>query len=176
MKKVIIIAVIAIVVSLPVIIGSFLPKDRLVTEKAAVDKMYFFILADITNHWEEPSWRHNLDTMIQQPQIDGMDVWREYYTNGDSVTLMTQVTSETDYVRIIVDPDGRQRMRSILLVDVQGKTAIRMSEEITVKSPIRRFLNLFDDKSSEHIRLYLQDLVEKNKANPEEQQDSDGNW
>ncbi len=172
--KSIIIGILAILIASPLLVGLFLPKERIVTEKAFIDKMYFFILADITNHWEETSWRHNLDTMIQVDQVDGMDAWKEYYTNGDSVLLMTQVTAATDYIRIIVDNDGKERMRSIMLVDVQGKTAIRMSEEIFETNPLKRFLALFNDNASENIRIYLTDLVEKNK--PQEEDETDGGW
>jgi len=173
-KKVILIAVLVVIIGAPVIIGSFLPKEKIVTEKTFIDKMYFFILADITNHWEEPMWRHELDTMLHVPEIDGMDVWKEYYKNGDSVLLMTQVTGQTDYIRIIVDNDGRYRMRSIMLVDVQGKTAIRMSEEIYTGNPIKRFISLFNDTSSDHLKAYLADLKEKNK--PKEIENKEGNW
>lgn len=168
-KKIILLLLLALIVLSPLLIGLFLPKEKTITKKAFIDKMYFFILSDITNHWEEPSWRHNIDTMIQQPQIDGMDVWKEYYTNGDSVLLMTQVTTGTDYIRIIVDDDGTQHSRSIVLVDVKGKTAIRMIEEVVTKNPIDRFINLFDDKASKRIEQYLFDLTEKNKPKKEQE-------
>lgn len=173
-KKIILVAILVIIIGVPMIIGSFLPKEKIVTEKTFIDKMYFFILADITNHWEEPSWRTELDTMIQAPEIDGMDVWKEFYTNGDSIQLMTQVTGNTDYIRIIVDKDGRHRMRSIMLVDVSGKTAIRMSEEIFTGGPYKRFFSLFNDTSSDHLKTYLADLKEKNK--PKDTEDNQGNW
>ncbi len=166
--------ILVMLIASPLLVGLFLPKEKIVTEKAFIDKMYFFILADITNHWEEPAWRNNLDTMVQVDQIDGMDAWKEYYTNGDSVLLMTQVTAATDYIRIIVDNDGKERMRSIMLVDVQGKTAIRMSEEIIENNPIKRFIGLFNDNTQEDLQLYLTNLVEKNK--PQEQEDSDDTW
>ena len=70
--------------------------------------------------------------------------------------------------------DGKERTRSITLVDYQGKTAIRMSEEVIENSPIKRFIGLFKNDYSENLRLYLTDLVEKNK--PQEQDDSEGNW
>lgn len=169
-KKISIFFLSLLVILLPLLIGFFLPKEKIIVKKAFIDKMYFFILSDITNHWEEANWRSNLDTMIQQPQVDGMDAWKEYYTNGDSVLLLTQVTSGTDYVRIIVDNDGTERARSITLVDVNGKTAVRMSEEELVKNPLKRFLNLFDDKIAKRMDKYLFDLTEKNKPQKEEQE------
>lgn len=162
-----------LVIFTPFLIGFFLPKEKVIVKKAFIDKMYFFILSDITNHWEEAGWRTNLDTMIQQPQVDGMDAWKEYYTNGDSVFLLTQVSSGTDYVRIILDNDGTERARSITLVDVNGKTAVRMSEEVLTRNPLQRFFNLFDDKVSKRMDKYLLDLVEKNK--PQEEDKSEVN-
>ena len=161
-----IVAVLALLILIPVIVGLFLPKERLVTGKEVIDKMYFFILGDITNHWEEPQWRHNLDTMIQKPGIDGQDAWMEYYTNGDSLLLVTQKTGEKDYIRIIIDSDKRERNRNITLIDFQGKTAIRMSEEEYEPNPIKRFINLLHDKKADLINQYLRDLKEKNKPDP----------
>ncbi|HAM99013.1 MAG TPA: hypothetical protein DCQ26_10430 [Marinilabiliales bacterium] len=162
--------ILASVLVTPLIIGLFQPKERLVTEMDLIDKMYFFILADITNHWEESVWRHDLDTMIQKDVVDGQDAWMEYYTNGDSVLLITQKTTETDYIRIIHKPDGRQLMRVITLADYKGKTAIRMSEEVYVANPVKRFINLFADPTKKRIRNYLNDLKEKNKPDPNAEQ------
>ncbi|MCK9206005.1 MAG: hypothetical protein M0P66_02745 [Salinivirgaceae bacterium] len=162
--------ILASVLVTPLIIGLFQPKERLVTEMDLIDKMYFFILADITNHWEESVWRHDLDTMIQKDVVDGQDAWMEYYTNGDSVLLITQKTTETDYIRIIHKPDGRQLMRVITLADYKGKTAIRMSEEVYVANPVKRFINLFADPTKKRIRTYLNDLKEKNKPDPNAEQ------
>ncbi len=173
-KKIILIVVAIAIVLSPLIIGLFLPKERLITKKAFIDKMYFFILSDITNHFEEPSWRTNLDTMLQKPQVDGMDAWMEYYHNGDSILLLTQVTSGTDYIRLVTDNNGEQHARSIVLVDVKGKTAIRMSEEVIENNPIKRFLNLFNDKTAERLDLYLKDLTEKHKPKEGEEENNAG--
>ena len=63
MKSAIKIIIVLIIIALtPLIIGIFQPVDRLIIEKGVVDKMYFFVLGDITNHWEEPQWRQNIDT------------------------------------------------------------------------------------------------------------------
>ncbi len=160
----------ATVLVAPLITGLFQPKERLVTEMDLIDKMYFFILADITNHWEEPAWRHDLDTMIQKDVVDGQDAWMEFYTNGDSVLLITQKTTETDYIRIIHKPDGHQLMRIITIADYQGKTAIRMSEEVYEANPFKRFIYLFADPTRKRIQNYLYDLKEKNKADPNAEQ------
>ena len=79
----------AIIALLPVIIGLCMPRERQLTRGMIIDQMYFMVLGNITNHWEEPSWRHNLDTMIQRESVDGQDCWVEYYTNGDSIVLLT---------------------------------------------------------------------------------------
>jgi hypothetical protein len=162
--KIIIIAL--ILGAIPFAIGLTQPKERLITEMAVIDKMYYFIIADITNHWEEPAWRHDLDTMIQQQVVDGQDAWMEYYTNGDSVLLITQKIAETDYIRIIHRPDGKQLMRIITVADFKGKTAIRMSEEDFVTNPYKRFMYLVNDPIRKRIQNYLTDLTEKNKPDP----------
>ncbi len=158
-----ILIIIAILVSLPFIIGAFLPKERLVVRMTMIDVMYFQILSDISNHWEEPSWRPNIDTLIQKESVDGQDCWMEYYTNGDSVKLITQRLGENDYVRLIVKPDGTELNRSITLADVNGKTAIRFSEETYEPNPLKRFIRLFNDHDAKRIEAYLNDLKEKNE-------------
>lgn len=163
-----------LIIASPLIIGLFLPKDRVVDEKILIDKMYFFILSDVTNHWEESAWRTNIDTMIQKEQMDGLDAWMEYYQEGDSVLLLTQLTAENDYIRIIVDPNGHQRTRSITLVDVMGKTAIRMLEEVHTPNPLERFIQLFVDAPRNRVQTYLYDLAEKNKVDPNAEEESMG--
>lgn len=169
-----VLAIVVILIGIPLVVGLFLPKERLVTETTIIDKMYFFILADITNHFEEAAWRTNVDTLIQQPEIDGQEAWKEFYTNGDSVLFTIQKTAETDYIRIIMDPDGRQRMRTITLADVRGKTAIRFSEEVLVANPFKRVYYLFNDKPTQRVKQYLVDLKEKHKTDPNAEEDNSG--
>jgi hypothetical protein len=162
---------IIILLATPVVIGFFQPVERMVTATSMIDKLYFFIMADVTNHWEEPAWRHDLDTVIQQRVVDGQDAWMEYYTNGDSIMLITQKITETDYIRIIFKENTPQLMRVITLADYKGKTAIRISEETYEKNPITRFINLFNDPVEKRIKNYLNDLKEKNKP---DENNSDG--
>lgn len=163
-----------IVLITPVIIGLFQPKERLLIEKAVIDKMYFYILSDITNHWDEPQWRHNIDTILQHEVVDGQDAWLEYYTNGDSVLLITQKTTETDYIRLILTPKGKHLNRVITIADFDGKTAIRVSEEAYEANPIKRFLILINDPIKNQIQQYLADLQEKNKPDPNADNNSAG--
>ena len=149
---------IAILALLPVIIGAFMPRDRQVMRGIVIDQMYFMVLANITNHWEEPTWRNNLDTMIQRESIDGQDCWVEYYTNGDSIKLVTQTSGEFDYVRRAILPDGRELLRNITLADIEGRTAVRMIEEDSEGNPLKRFTRIFHDPVAERMEQYLSDL------------------
>ena len=157
----IVLSTIAILALLPVIIGFFMPRDRQVMKGIVVDQMYFMVLGNITNHWEEPSWRSNLDTMIQREAIDGQDCWVEYYTNGDSIKMLTQTSGEFDYVRRMIRPDGRELLRNITLADVEGKTAVRMIEEDSEGDPLKRFMRIFHDPVAERMEQYLSDLKER---------------
>lgn len=175
MKALVKIVIILIIIALiPMGIGFFQSKERLIIGKGVVDKMYFYILSDITNHWEEPQWRHNIDTMIQQHVVDGQDAWMEYYTNGDSILLITQKTTETDYIRLIIDPEGRDFNRVITIVDFDGKTAVRISQESYEENPFKRFMILFNDPIEEKLQLYIADLIEKNKPDPNAKEDDLG--
>jgi hypothetical protein len=165
------------VILIPLFIGLFQPKDRVIVETEVIDKMYFFILSDITNHWEEPKWRQNIDTIIQQEAIDGQDAWMEHYTNGDSILLITQKTTENDYIRLILDNDGNYYNRIITIKDFDGKTAIRITEEARERNPFKRFMLLFNDPARDRIKLYLSDLKEKNKPDPNaESDDNNVGW
>ncbi|MDA3891203.1 MAG: hypothetical protein PF517_06010 [Salinivirgaceae bacterium] len=165
------IAALIIIVLIPMLIGFLQPKERLVIEKAVVDKMYFFILGDITNHWEESQWRNNIDTIVQYRVIDGQDAWMEYYNNGDSVLLITQKTTETDYIRLILNPSGEQLNRVITIADYNGKTAIRFTEEALENNPFKRFMLLIKDPIRDRIVAYLDDLKGKYKADSNEEED-----
>lgn len=170
----IVLSAVAIVALLPVLIGLCLPKERQVMKGKVVDQMYFMVLANITNHWEEPSWRHNLDTMIQREAIDGQDCWVEYYTNGDSIKMLTQTQSEFDYVRRIIMPDGRELLRNITLADIDGKTGVRMIEEVSEGDPLKRFAALFSDPVAKRLEQYLTDLQEKAIQQNEEMGSDEG--
>ncbi len=175
MKTVTKISIILIVIILtPVVIGFFQPKERLIIEKGVVDKMYFFILSDITNHWEEPKWRQNIDTIVQQEVVDGQDAWMEHYTNGDSVLLITQKTTENDYIRLILSKNGHDLNRVVTIKDFDGRTAIRITEEAFEYNPIKRFMLLFNDPIRERLQLYLYDLKEKNKPDPNAENNENG--
>jgi hypothetical protein len=150
--------------------GLFLPKERMATSKTIVDKIYFFVMSDISNHYNEASWRSDLDTVIQKEDMDGLQVWMEKYTNGDSALIKTLKTTEADLVREVIEPFGKDRLRVIQLKDFGGtKTAIKMSEEIVIGNPITRILYLFDDKSEIFVNQYLKDLRTKYKNEPEDE-------
>ena len=157
----VVLCAVAVIALLPVIIGLCLPRERQVMKGKMIDQMYFMVLGNISNHWEEPSWRSNLDTMIQREAIDGQDCWVEYYTNGDSIVLLTQTMGEFDYVRRMIQPDGRELLRNITLADVEGKTAVRMIEEVSESDPLKRFAALFSDPVAKRMEQYLSDLKEK---------------
>jgi hypothetical protein len=163
-----ILIVVAILVLIPFIIGFFLPKERLVVRMAMIDQPYYIILGDITNHWEEPAWHHDVDTLVQKESIDGQDCWMEDYTNGDSVMLITQKLGDKDYIRLIINPDGHEFNRNITLAEVNEKTAMRISEEVYEPNPVNRFINLFHDTKAIRIEHYLSDLKEKNKPAADE--------
>jgi hypothetical protein len=73
-----------------------------------------------------------------------------------------------------MEPDGKQRMRTITLADVQGKTAIRYSEEVIVNNPLKRVYYLINNKPTLRVRQYLTDLKEKHKPDPNAEEDNSG--
>lgn len=169
-----ILVAVAILAIIPVAVGLFLPKERQVMRGMVIDQMYFMVLGNISNHWDEPSWRHNLDTMIQKESIDGQDCWMEYYTNGDSIMLLTQTLGEFDYVRRMIQANGNELTRSITLADYNGATVVRIVEEVYEPDPLKRFTALFSDPVKKRVEQYLSDLKEKAIKQNEEMGDDDG--
>ncbi len=159
---------------LPLIIGFTLPKSRLITEKTLIDNMYFMVLADVTNHWEEPLWNTAVDTLIQTDAVDGLDAWKEFYAAGDSALFLVQRTSDKDYIRLYIDKDGTERNYVITLVEAEEKTAVRISKEVSVKNPYQRFFYLFSDKEREKVKQYLKDLKARSVATAQESDSGDG--
>ena len=98
----------------------------------------------------------------------------EFYNNGDSVLLITQKTTETDYIRLILTPKGQDLNRVITIADYEGKTAIRISEEAFDANPLKRFMVLIKDPVRERLQLYLADLKEKNKPDPNADSNNSG--
>lgn len=163
----------AIIALLPVIIGLCMPRERQLTRGMIIDQMYFMVLGNITNHWEEPSWRHNLDTMIQRESVDGQDCWVEYYTNGDSIVLLTQTMGEFDYVRRAIRSDGRELLRNITLADANGQTAVRIYVEDYEPDPLKRFGRILHDPVVSRMEQYLSELKEVTLKQKEEMGSSD---
>ena len=152
----------AILLFIILAIGFSLPAERMVSKKAIYNKIYFFILADVSNHFNEASWRTDIDTVIQQEDIDGLRVWLEKYTNGDSLLLKTLKITEADLIRETIEKRGKNRLRIIQLKDVDGRrTAIKMTEEIIIRNPFKRLLYLVNDKSGDFCEQYLRDLKTK---------------
>ncbi|NOZ46828.1 MAG: hypothetical protein GXO79_08590 [Chlorobi bacterium] len=152
---------IVVIFIIVLIIGLSLPKDRTASKAIIIDKMYFYIVADISGYFEEPSWRSDLDTTIQQDDMDGLEVWLEKYKNGDSLLLKTIKLTEFDLVRETIEPGKPERLRVVQLKDLNGKTAIKMSEEVYVNNPFVRFWYLFDDHTNDFVNGYLNDLKAK---------------
>lgn len=159
---------VVVLLALILIIGFSLPGEKMVSRTMVFDKMYFFVMADISSHYNEASWRSDLDTVIQQEDIDGLQVWMEKYTDGDSALIKTLKTTEFDLVREVVAPDGKDRLRIIQIKDIDGKTAIKMSEEVYIRNPLIRVWYLFDDQSDKFVSTYLSDLKTKYENEPED--------
>ncbi len=176
MLKKILYTILLLVLLSPLVVGLILPKERVVSDSVLINKMYFFVLSDVANHYEESAWRSNIDTLMPRGQIDGQEAWVEYYTNGDSVVWKVQRLSETDYVRVIIKPDGHECMRGITIADVQGRTAVRYSEEVYETNPLKRFATLFKDKDQERAHQYLFDLAEKHKPDPNAPEEDNMGW
>ncbi|MCQ2374744.1 MAG: hypothetical protein MJ069_02440 [Salinivirgaceae bacterium] len=171
----------AILVCIPFIVGFCLPKDRVVDARIMIDQMYFEVLSNVSNHWEEPIWRTEVDSMVELEQIDARDVWMEYYTNGDSVKLQTQSLGEFDYIRMIICPDGTELNRNITLVnleDAEGnmRTVVRYVEEVHVTDPLKRFVNLFNDKYEKRAHRYLFDLKNRGIQQKQEMEEMNSGW
>ena len=165
-----------IIVILLVIIyltGFFLPKNVLIKRQTIIKKPFFIVWYDVTNHFEESNWRADLDTTIQLDDIDGNTVWKEIYTNGDSIILETTTNIANVLVaRTYVNNPNFKGTRIINIKKLKNGTFVRIIIEGKITHPIDRFLNLFKtDKKAKRLELYLHNLKEKYK-NEESEDDS----
>lgn len=152
------------------LVGFFLPKNVLIKRETLIKKPFFIVWSDINNHFEETSWRSDLDTTIQLKDIDGNPVWKEIYTNGDSVILETTTfVNNVLIARTYVNSPHFEGTRIVNIKKSKKGTFVRVVLEGKVAHAIDRFINLFKkNKDSERLELYLYNLKKKYKNEKKE--------
>jgi hypothetical protein len=158
---------------LVLLVSMFLPKEKTTINQITIDKPFFFVWAAITNHYEEPAWRTDLDTVIQMEERDTGPVWKEYFENGDSISwqITTEVSNKLLVRHIIDNPTFEGTMWAINVMNSEGGTIVRIVEDQIVKKPLCRYQFLSTPHDYD-VKLYLTNL--QAKFNQPEEENSYG--
>lgn len=171
MKAIIKISAVLVFIAVLIMITSFfLPEEKTSVNQITIDKPFFFVWAAITNRFEEPNWRTNLDTVIRLDNIDTDPVWREFYNEGDSITwqITTEVSNKLLVRQVIQNDTYEGTMWAINLMNSEKGTVVRIVEEQHVNKPLLRFKYIGTPPDYD-VKVYLTDLMNKFSAAEEEQ-------
>ena len=151
----------------------FIPKEKTTEISITVQQPFFLVWAAITDHYEEPKWRNNIDTIIQLDNIERDPVWREFYTNGDSITwrIITEVSNKLLVQQIIDHPIYENTFWAININTKPEGTTIQIVKEQHINNSIQRLIHYFDPIDYD-LKLYLSQLY--TKLNTPQEEDSFG--
>ncbi|MBE9469031.1 MAG: hypothetical protein IMY72_12030 [Bacteroidetes bacterium] len=152
------------------LVGIFLPKNILIKRQILIEKPFFIVWSDLTNPYEEPNWRQDIDTIIQLEDIDGNAVWKETYNNGDSIILETTTNIPNVLIaRSYVNDNNFEGTRIVNIKKTEKGTFVRIVLEGKVTNAIYRLKNLISNKENKRLGRYLHNLKNKYKNEvPEE--------
>lgn len=153
------------------LVGIFLPKEILIKRQTFIEKPFFIVWSDLTNPYEETNWRKDIDTIIQLDDIDGNTVWKEIYKNGDSLILETTTNIPNVLIARSYVNNNFEGTRIVNIKKSKKGTFVRIVIEGKVPRAIDRLKNIFNNKESERIGIYLHSLRDKYKN---ETQEDDG--
>src|SRR5574341_441329 len=164
MKRVLIIAlvVISFILAVPVV-GLFLPRGHVVARTIALHQTPDAIWRVITDFESAASWRPDVARIQQLPAQQGFPIWREYYRNGDALTLATvEAVSPARLVREIVDLDLPFSGRWVYqIAPVETGSRVTITEHGDVSNPVFRVVSRFFMDQTATVDQYLLDLGKK---------------
>jgi len=163
-------AFILFLLTVVILVSFFLPKEKTTVNQITIDKPFFLVWAAITNHYEEPMWRTDLDTVIQLEERDTDPVWREFFNSGDSITwqITTEVSNKLLVRQIVDDLKYEGTMWAVNIMSGKDGTILRIVEEQHVNKPLCRYKYITTPHDLD-VKLYLTNLI--NKFSQEEQED-----
>jgi hypothetical protein len=145
------------------IVGAMLPQEHVASRNVRFNQPPEIVWQSISNFAATPSWRSDLASVQQLPDIDGHPVWRETYEDGSALTLETlESEPRRRLVRRIVDTDLQFGGHwSFEIVPSNGGSILTITEHGEIYNPIFRFFSRFIIGHRATIDEYLKALGNK---------------
>lgn len=153
-----VLALLALVIILPLLIGMLLPKLRQATRveliKAPIDNVWE-TLSELTRQTE---WRSDLKSVQMKDDDDGMR-WIEQPKRGWKRILRKQKEVHKQELMVLVE-EGSSTLgtRHFLLSDVPGGTRVTMTQSSEIGNPYARFRAHLNNKLDKRVNLFMQQL------------------
>jgi hypothetical protein len=150
-----IIAIIAIVL----IIGLFLPKERIFTKTAVLNSDVTEVFNIVIDFKNQTSWRNDVKEIIV---IDN-NTWTEVSKKGTAITFKVKQKVENEIFEIeIIEPKNfNGYWVGTFKQTNKNQTAIEFKEVITISNPFFRTLSYLFVDLDKTMDLYLQNLKQK---------------
>lgn len=152
----------AALIAIMTVIGATFPQDHSFTGTESIGRPPAEVWATITDFAHQTAWNPLVKGVERQPDRDGKEVWRELSTGSPPMTLVT-LESEASR-RLVRSIDDEKKVFSgrwtFELEPADGGTAIRITEDATVKNPFFRFMVRMVGPG-QYIRRYLAGLKSK---------------
>jgi hypothetical protein len=142
--------------------GAMLPQRHTVTRTITLKQSPEAVWAVITDHANEPQWRHDLASVTKLADRNGHELVLEKYKNGDSMKIETvESQAPARLVRDVVDNSMFSGRWTYTLKAVPEGTSISINETGSVPNPVYRFISRFVIGHTTTVDKYLNNLASK---------------
>ena len=151
-------------------IGMALPKDHIVSRTLTLESHSpSLVYGIITDFAAGPRWRPGLVKVEKVQSRMGLDVWKETYEGGQSLTFRTtEFSIPNRLVRQIEDRNGpfSGRWQYDISKTESGATTVKITEYGTVNNPFYRFMSKYVLGQTGEIDKYLKALAHALQEEP----------
>jgi len=147
-----IVAIIAIVL----IVGLFLPKERIFTKKAVLNSDVTKVFNIVTDFKNQTTWRSDVKEII----VVDENTWTEVPQKGAAITFKVRQKVENEIFEIeIIEPKNFNGYWAGTFKQThENQTAIEFKEVVTVSNPFFRTISYLFVDLDKTMDLYLQNL------------------
>lgn len=151
-------ALFAVLLIIPVLMGVLLPAVRQATRveliKAPIDKVWV-TLSELTRQTE---WRPDLKSVQMKDDDEGMR-WVEQPKRGwRRILRKKKEIAERELLILVEESGSTQGTRHFLLSDVPGGTRVTMTQSSDIRSPYARFRAHLSNKLDKRVNRFMQQL------------------
>ncbi|MCI0352526.1 MAG: SRPBCC family protein [Acidobacteriales bacterium] len=156
--------VLVALIDVVLLIGYKLPQEHTASRSLVSRQPPQTVWAVITDHKSEPTWRPDLKKVEHLWDASRLEIWRETYSNGDSLSFATtELRPPERMVRIITDqnlPFGG-RWEYDIVPEKDGGSRLTITEHGWVKPAFFRFVSKYIIGHTSTIDDYLEALAKK---------------